>query len=384
MLVELSPDFLASVMHDFSPPSNTQNINAKLHAFVRRRTEKEGVPPPATVRVREREQLHQQLPPLLAPKIARVPSRAAQSKLPMPAKSEVEHEAEHDEVAEFVASWGFDVRVEDRLRQLTPDQQAIVLQEFNPGAQTMNINGKLTAFIRSVEASVDNGFNEEQAVEEDSIDLFAKEWNLDDGAINSLKALSPEMQDRVMADFNPPPGTRNIAAKFTSFIRAKTSATDQPVPAQMYAGSKRKREEDPVDVFVQKYCLDEAAESLVRELPEGLQADVMRDFHPRSDTFNFSGKLHAFVRKRLEEGHEGRQRGSYVSQSRDPIPEFCDKWGLDDGSEALLRSLPEDMQAHVVVGFEPNTNTRNPNAKLATWIRSLHAQANASKTARLD
>merc|ERR1740123_733919 len=49
----------------------------------------------------------------------------------------------------------------------------------------------------------------------------------------------------------------------------------------------------------------------------------------------------------------------------DPVPEFLVKWGLNEGSEQLLRSMPDKLMRDVIASFAPSVSTRNLNAKLA-------------------
>merc|ERR1719456_710288 len=84
-----------------------------------------------------------------------------------------------------------------------------------------------------------------------------------------------------------------------------------------------------------------------------------------------------------KDGCKGKGAGKAQSK-RDPISGFVNQWGLDADSESLVRSLPQDLQDEVLTNFQPQAGTRNPNAKLATWVRSIRQEGGAPKRARLQ
>lgn len=376
MLRKLPPDICAGVLADFNPPAETQNVNAKLSAFVRGRMEKVGLP----------------VPSVSGGPVTTVVSPAAAPLLRQPRQPA-------DPVRAFVARWGCDAQCESTLRQLQPEHQAMVMREFDPPPGTYNVSGKLSSFVRSV-VSRDSA----QHAPADPTQSFALHWGLDAEALQSLRSLPEDLQAKVMAEFSPPAGTLNVSGKLSAFIRAKLLAGAEAGAAKPYAaansahaahssrsGLGSRGSEGALQEFATRWRLDNEAVQLLQRLPEDVRSGVIQDFQPRSDTWNFSGKLHAFVRARLKElDLEGLGAGPPASApwgaelgaaaapdeaSGDDVADFVARWGLDRSSEELLRQLPAEMQEHVLSSFEPQANTRNRNAKLVTWVRSLQAAA---------
>jgi len=388
MLRQLPPQVCARVFEDFSPPPDTQNISAKLSAFVRGRMNQSG-PQPQFV----------------------------------------------DPISQFVMYWGADAASEALLRSLAPEHLEAVLQEFDPKEGTQNLSGKLTSYVRSVCSRTGKGkgkasqafpssgahghqrqaFNqplqERRArmpetgwVDQDQMPGFTAHWGLDGQAEQALRQLPFAMQERVIAEFNPPPGTVNASGKLTAFIRTKMR---EDGGSGSGGGGMRRQHADPVAEFAGHWRLDAEADQLFRSLPWDAQEGVMRDFNPRSDTQNCSAKLQSFIRTRLGQGAFGSEADSRgkgkpplanprprlsdatgglgkrkAHSDGDPIGDFVQKWGLDERSESMVRSLPEEVSDSVLANFEPQAGTRNPNAKLATWVRSLQQAGPSTKRPR--
>jgi len=400
MLLELPIEVCTSVIANFNPPPDTQNVNGKLHAFARGALQKGGHPvsglggAPAAASAAA-------LPSLASGLGSRGLSALARQAAPA------------DAVGSFAALWGLDLASEALLRTLGPDHLAQVLAEFNPPAGTLNPNGKLNAFVRSVLS----GGGVSTAYAPDPVASFASRWGIDGEAEQTLRSLPESARAAVIAEFNPPPGTLNVSGKLKGFIRAKVGTNHAggsaggggggggaglpplvPLPAVNRPRPTSARSVDGsgghglIAEFVSNWQLDAEAEAMLRGLPEDVLDAVVRDFRPPMGTRNPSGKLHAFVRARLADspaGAAGGGGGSGPSASGalsrpppldgggedfcgdDVVRDFVLRWNLDPSSESLMRSLPEDVLQRVVQGFAPEANTRNPNAKLAMWVRSI-------------
>merc|ERR1719193_2561014 len=59
----------------------------------------------------------------------------------------------------------------------------------------------------------------------------------------------------------------------------------------------------------------------------------------------------------------------------DAVAAFIAQWDLDHRSEDMLRGLPEDLLQRVLSSFEPDRNTRNRNARLASWVKILQGES---------
>jgi len=347
MLKRLPEDVRSSVFSDFNPPGDTQNVNAKLHAFVKKRFEKLGL--------------------AFLPGVAAAPPRPSAGR----------RAAAIDPVRTFVERWGCDTQCDSTLRQLHPDHQAVVIRDFNPPSGTFNINGKLNSFMRSIASR--------NSTAGTPLESFAQHWGIDDDAIQTLQSLPDALQNEVMAEFDPPAGTMNVSGKLSAFIRSKQfMAAEGGGPTGPTRSRSASNEEGALLEFQARWGLDSDAVNLLWSLPGDLRQEVIQNFQPRSDTWNPSGRLHAFVRARLKEleidgtfeptDGVSRLPAEAAGPDRDDVDEFVAWWGLDRSSEDLLRSLSEDVRTHVISSFEPQHNTRNRNAKLATWVRSLQTQ----------
>jgi hypothetical protein len=340
MLHSLSSEDLEGILTSFSPPADTQNVNARLISFVRSRK-----------------------------------------------KRAVEQEMDH--ITGFVRHWGLDQSSEALLRSLSFAHLEAVMEEFNPPMDTLNISGKLTSYVRSVERRMQEGGYRRQAphahsqpprkhfAPEDLVTAFVKHWGIDAAAEEAVRQLPAHLQESVINGFNPPPNTLNASGKLTAFIRTVAKQDGGSAP------SRKRPLADPILEFTSHWQLDGEAEQILRSLPWDKAEDVMNSFQPPPDTRNYSARFHTFARSRLAalENGKGKSKGDSgpprvsrdkIASSWDSaISDFIAQWGLDEASDNLLRSLPEDMQEQVLLGFEPEVGTRNPNAKLATWVRSL-------------
>jgi len=260
-----------------------------------------------------------------------------------------------DTISAFVRQWGCDAQSEASLRKLRPEQLAIVLSDFDPPPNTHNINGKLSAFLRSV-LSRSGGRAEgstyvDSTQAEKALEEFATGWGLDEQAIEALCSLPEGLRTSVLADFDPPKDTQNPSGKLMAFIRLRSSGS---------MGSVAPMQADELQDFAATWGLDEQATEALRILPEGLRNAVMTDFDPPQDTQNPSGKLMAFIRTRTS--------GSMGSPG--PVQDFAAAWGLDEQACEALRSLPEGLRNAVMTDFDPPQDTQNPSGKLMAFIRT--------------
>jgi len=53
------------------------------------------------------------------------------------------------------------------------------------------------------------------------------------------------------------------------------------------------------------------------------------------------------------------------------VADFVSQWGLDDAMGDVVRDLPPDIRTRVLTGFRPNGETRNVNARLRAFIKSV-------------
>jgi len=105
----------------------------------------------------------------------------------------------------------------------------------------------------------------------------------------------------------------------------------------------------------------------LKELPSEQFAGVVSTFKPGAGTRDMTARLKAFAQSR-----------STQPQITNNIKQFVAKWGLDDRSEELLRSLESNVLDIVLREFEPPHGTINNDKKLASFAR--YASYHASKS----
>jgi len=98
LLRQIPPEVCSGVLASFNPTEATQNVNAKLRAFVRMR---------------------------------------------------MQNSKSIDPIRQFLERWGLGPKAETALRSLPPDQLAVVLHEFRAPAGSTNVEGKLMGFVRA-------------------------------------------------------------------------------------------------------------------------------------------------------------------------------------------------------------------------------------------
>ncbi|CAJ1459891.1 unnamed protein product [Effrenium voratum] len=167
-------------------------------------------------------------------------------------------------VADFVARWGLDAEAGAFLESLPEGPLSTVLSEFSPRAGTRNVVGKLRAFAGTVlEAQGFGGLSHESLGLGGGLGLpgglglglgglggltalglslgglrgqlglgdhaFLQKWGLADNELakEALQVLTPEVKARLVRDFQPAPGTVDVAGKFLSF--AQSVARGRPV-----------------------------------------------------------------------------------------------------------------------------------------------------------
>jgi len=104
------------------------------------------------------------------------------------------------------------------LHGLTLDQQKHVIASFSPSPDSHNINTQLITFVRSTIQPLDP--------DAQPLEAFVRKWGLSHDALEQLKALPIEVQEDAMEHFNPASDTRNVSAKFLSYI--KHMKTERP------------------------------------------------------------------------------------------------------------------------------------------------------------
>lgn len=262
---------------------------------------------------------------------------------------------------DFVERFGLDEEVVARLQELDEAVLETVIAEFDPRGDTRDVKGKLYAFAKSVSNRRTAEAQGEKASAE--LDHFAATWGLDDAEVSWLYGLPPQVSRVLIEEFDPKEDTKDVIGKLRGFARSiqarqsTRSLAPSPAPWTVSRGpSLRKRVSD----FAAYWRLEDSASQLLLSLPPDTQETVMREFDPKGDTKNVSGKLLAFARSVAN-----------VRESREVVGSFATYWGLDAGTTAFLHGLPEEAQAVVIQEFDPRGGIRDINGKLRMFAKGI-------------
>lgn len=198
---------------------------------------------------------------------------------------------------------------------------------------------------------------------EESLQQFCAKWQLDPEAENFLRSMEPGALEVVLSDFAPHEGTQDVAGKLYSFAK----------------GISRQPRQEGVEAFIQKWNLDLSTAKWVRELPQEVKDPLVRDFQPKEDTQNITGKLKGFARSILSRHQHatgtsaalvGGHGGLTSSNGDERLQEFVTRWGVEE-SLGFLQGLPGLVLAKVLEQFDPKGDTMNINGRLCSFARSV-------------
>uniref|UniRef100_A0A7S1M287 Uncharacterized protein n=1 Tax=Alexandrium catenella TaxID=2925 RepID=A0A7S1M287_ALECA len=393
-LAGLPPGVSSILVEQFDPKEDTQNVIGKLRGFAR------------SIQ-------------------ARIPAGGA-----VVAEASYQPTFGGGQVGEFAAKWGLEESAVTLLAKLPPQVQQTVIEQFDPKGDTMNINGKLCAFARSIAAGTGR---QGQGV----VESFAQHWGLDAGTAQFLKSLPEEVLAIVIQQFDPMAGTRDVCGRLKMFakgILAKHSVGGEHVPAPepepfrgvqgrefheaapgtasldsaLAAGAAEAQAaamvaSDPaVADFVVRWSLDASCVQMLESLPEDARMKVLEQFDPRGNTRNISAKLRAFantvvsgqgrgqhaaaplaVERQVAPWHEPQHQPQPLHQPHhlaaaavpDPSEEaaFLERWGLSTNPSALdvLHRLHPPVRARVMREFAPAADTQDVFGKFCGFASSV-------------
>jgi len=228
-----------------------------------------------------------------------------------------------------------------RLRELPPGVIDGLIADFHPSEGCDNLNAKFLGFLKSRSGDVKgdgkrsqrdtrNAGEERYRDEHDTIESFGLQWGLSKDALNHLRDAGKEVQEKVMAIFNPPDQDCDVNARFMSFLAlqqkptcphwAKGSCTygssckfrhahaTGAEAAPSYGRGQARDDHEPGEwakrddhsAFAEKWGLDDAAMDRLRALPWDEQKDAMASFNPREgcSSSHINAKFVVFLRQR--------------------------------------------------------------------------------------
>jgi len=209
----------------------------------------------------------------------------------------------------------------------------------------------------------------------ESVEAFAVRVGIGQDAVDFLRALPGDVQEKVVRNFNPS-GTKdgNVFGRLQAFARSLLQYSPSAAEYRQ-AAAVEQRQASPLAAaapsgqfnlgsaaqYAQSLGLDEFGTSFLTQLPEDVQNTIMAEFDPRgTKDGNVFGRLLGFARA-----------------------VWIQRLGLDGASkqdaQVMLRSQPEEVQAKVMSQFDASgTKDGNILARLQGFVRAVSNRISSS------
>lgn len=191
------------------------------------------------------------------------------------------------EVQAFVARWGLNGKSAAIIAGLSHAARQDVFQNFQANAVTRDVNAKFMSWLSSKMRSINEFQSCLSTTAEERQDFYWR-WKLDAKCRVLVEEQQPHVQRELISNFNPPPGTTNVAGRMTAFLNMILNK-----PGQQRCCQEQSTE---VEQFVSRWGLDSDARSSLAKLPRDLQASVMQAFNPVCEPSLVSRKFAAYVK----------------------------------------------------------------------------------------
>mmetsp|Transcript_4433 Transcript_4433/g.10767 ORF Transcript_4433/g.10767 Transcript_4433/m.10767 type:complete len:710 (-) Transcript_4433:39-2168(-) len=185
---------------------------------------------------------------------------------------------------------------------------------------------------------------------------FFRRYPVDDRAGDYFMQSSPEVQMRVVHEFQPKQeGERDYSSLFMSFVkRIRNEMTGQG--GGMMQAPPRQRAQTALDLFFQRYPVDDRAHDFFASSPPEVQGRVIAEFRPAQEgQHDYSSLFMSFV-KRVRNGappSQGQQVTHAPPRRFSPEQEFFNRYPVDDFARDYFLSSPPEVQARVLQEFKP-------------------------------
>jgi len=121
-----------------------------------------------------------------------------------------------------------------------------------------------------------------------------------------------------------------------------------------------------LDDFIDKWQLNEISQKYLSELSPASQDDLMATFAPRDTSRDVNGLFISFVKSRKG----AKMERPAVGEPQPHHIDFFEKWNLTEAAQEALMRLPSDVQADIIVKFQPKDVSRDCNGLFLAFIRS--------------
>jgi len=215
-------------------------------------------------------------------------------------------------LAEFLYEWGLDAKCEQTIRSMPLLMQSEVFSSFKASSETRNVNAKFMAWVSSKMRSF-HDFESCLVTSLGEREAFYRRWSLDFKCCKIVEEQPAHVQRELISNFNPPPGTKNVAGKMTAFLnmilsktRLRNNLECGPVlvePPRIFQDQPAWIGVDPeVYHFMKRWGLDDGAKFAIMSVPEEARQAVMAGFNPSTNTEFLSRKFVSYVKSVLEGG----------------------------------------------------------------------------------
>jgi len=191
-------------------------------------------------------------------------------------------------VEAFVARWGLNRKSADIIEALPHVARQNVLHNFKANALTRDVNAKFMSWISSKMKSREELQSCLSTTTQERHEFYRR-WKLDARCRMLVEEQPQHVQRELVSNFNPPPGTTNVAGRMTAFLKM---ILNKPGQRCLHGQSV------DVEQFISRWGLDFEARSLLAKLPRDMQDSVMQDFNPVCEPPRVSKKFTAYVKSR--------------------------------------------------------------------------------------
>jgi len=232
------------------------------------------------------------------------------------------------------------------------------------------------------------------------VEDFIQKWDLNEDAKDALFSLPDDVQDAVMADFDPRKGTRNTSDLFCGFVKSRmhppprgkvirpSKASSKREEENHFSSSGTKEEREALEYaegdlgnliqeshgLIEKYDLSAENQGLLAACPMDVQEKICLDFKPKDKTKDVNSLFKSFCVSRLETRIEILPVHLQEILSTDPaLQDFFVKHELGPEPQRRMLSLPDYVRESIMQDFSPRDLTKDRTALFLSFLRSREA-----------
>mmetsp|Transcript_109373 Transcript_109373/g.171070 ORF Transcript_109373/g.171070 Transcript_109373/m.171070 type:complete len:254 (+) Transcript_109373:54-815(+) len=208
-----------------------------------------------------------------------------------------------DALHEFCSSWRLNDQAQEKLIGLSREAMMVLLNDFAPKVEPGgDVNGKFFVFVRGVEQRIGSGLSNNVAPTSmmPQRKRMREDWEQDAWSMGHVGANA----------WMPP-----------------------------RAGMQMARADDPVQLFINKWGLNEDSVELITSLPPQAMDVVLREFSPRGEDGDWNGKFIKFAANVQRRVGGGSSHQGFSQRLHDPLEDFIASWNLNGDAQAKLRQL---------------------------------------------